>query len=277
MKVEDVMTGEVQAISVPGKRDDAMELLRELEVSALPVLNEDTEELVGMVRLRDLFENPDENQLGMLVNRDVITIAPGQSLEEAAKVMLESGVRRLPVVEDENLEGIITVRDILYRAIAEREEETPVSECMENSVTTLWKSTPLKIALETLNLSGERALPVLDDEGQLGGMIGDEDIIAESEVKTEEKKEMMRGRSETERWAWDSEDRIYITKRSLKPPAKPVEEVMSKDLITVTKRTSASKSANLMRENNVNQLPVLAGKNLIGMISDEDLLKALIK
>lgn len=277
MKIKDVMTGDVQAVVVPGNRHDAMELIKELEVSALPVLNENTEKFVGMVRLRDLFEDPDENQLGMLVNRDVITITSDQSLEDAAGTMLENNVRRLPVVEGEELKGIITVRDILYRAIAEKSGETPVSECMQNSVSTLWELTPLKVALEILNLSGERALPVLNEEGQLVGMIGDEDIIAESEVKTEEKTEMMRGRSETEKWAWDSEDRIYITKRSLRPSDKNVRDVMSEDLITVTKRTPVSKCASLMRENEVNQLPVLAGKKLIGMVSDEDLLKALIE
>ncbi len=277
MKVRDIMTGDVRAVTVPGNRDDAVEIIRELKVSALPVLKKGKDELVGIIRLRDLFENPDETQLGMLVNRDVITVSPDQSLEEAARIMLESNVRRLPVTEDGKLVGIITVRDILYRAIAEREEDTPASECMQYSTATLWESTPLKVALEILNLSGERALPVLDEEGKFVGMIGDEDIIAESEVKTEETKEQMRGRSETEKWAWDSEDRIYITKRSLRASDKSVKEVMVKDLITVTKRTSVSKCATLMRENDVDQLPVLAGTELIGMISDEDLLKALVE
>lgn len=275
MKIENVMTKEVQTASVPGSRDDAMELIQKVKVSALPVLKKGTKKLVGIVRLRDLFRDPDENQLGMLVNRDVITISPDESLEEAARVMLESNIRRLPVVEDEDLVGIITVQDILYRAIADREQETPVSACMQNSLPALWEDTPLNVALEILNLSGERALPVLNDETELAGMIGDEDIIAVSSVKTEEIKEQMRGRSETERWTWDSEDRIYITKRSLKAPDKTVEEVMTKNLITVTKRTSASKCATIMRENDVNQLPVVSGRDLIGMVSDEDLLKAL--
>lgn len=275
MKIRNVMTEDVRAVSVPGNRDDAMEQIRELEVSALPVLKKDTEELVGMVRLRDLFESPDENQLGMLVNREIITISSEEPVEEAAKSMLKKGVRRLPVTENGELVGIVTVQDILYQVVAEKGGETPISECMQNSTTTLWEETPLKVSLEIINLSGERALPVLNDEGDLVGIIGDEDIIAVSEVKTEEKKEMMRGRSETERWAWDSEDRIYITKRSLKPPEKPVKEVMTEELITRTKRTSASKCADLMKEHNINQIPVLSGKNLIGMVSDEDLLKAL--
>lgn len=277
MKVKDVMTKDVQAVNVPGTRDEAMELIKELKVSALPVLKEDTKKLVGIVRLRDFFENPDENQLGMIMNRNVITIPPDKTLEEAAKKMLRNNVRRLPVVEKEILTGIITVRDILSRALIKRENETPILECMQKTVSAIWESTPLKVALEILSLSGKRAIPVLDNDGELAGMIGDEDIMAVSEVETEEKTELLRGRSETEKWTWDSEDRIYITKRSLKPPEMPVEDVMTKDIITVTKRATASKCAKLMEENNLNQIPVATGGKLKGILSDEDLLKVLIE
>lgn len=275
MKIRDVMTEDVQAVTVPGNRDEAIDILRKLKASAVPVLKESTQEFVGMLRLRDLFENPDENQLGMLVERNITTLSPDQSLEEAAKAMLMKNERRLPVLEDKKLVGIISVRDILSRAIADKKRDSELQNCMQASTASLWESTPLKVALEILNLSGERALPVLDDEGEIVGIIGEDDIIGVSEIKTEEITEQMRGRSETEPWAWDTEDRIYITKKSLRPPDKEVGKVMTTDLITVTKRATASKCAKLMEENAVHQLPVLSGKKLIGMVSDEDLLKVL--
>ena len=71
MKVKDVMTAEVKYIEVPGTRAEALDLLRKLGVSAVPVVKEGTEELVGMVTLRGLFDHSDEEQLGMLVDRDV--------------------------------------------------------------------------------------------------------------------------------------------------------------------------------------------------------------
>lgn len=275
MKVEDVMNKDIRTVKVPGNRDDAIELLRELRVSAVPVLKKDSGELVGMISLRDLFENPDENQIGMLVNRDVVSVTPNQSLKEAAKAMIVKNERRLPVVDDGKLVGIITVRGILSQAIAERKKDTTVSEFMQTSTTSIWEATPLNVAVEILNHSNERALPVLNDEGDLSGIIGDEDIINVSEVKTEEITELMRGKSETEKWAWDSEDRLYITKRSLRTPDKKVRDIMTTDVITITKRTSASKCAKLMEENDVHQLPVVSGRKMIGMITDEDLLKVL--
>ncbi len=270
------MTEDVRGVSVPGNRDEAMELIKELEVSALPVLKGDTRELAGLVRLRDFFEKPDENQIGMLMNREIITIGPGDSLEDAADKMLENNVRRLPIVnEEDELVGIITVRDILSRVIVERKVENEIMDFMQNTVSTLWQETPLDVALEIIHLSGKRALPVLNDRGELVGMIGDEDIMTVSSVEEEEIKEQMTGRGDAEKWTWDSEDTIYIYKRSLKPPEKSVKEVMTTDLITVTKRSEIHKCAELMEENNLNQIPVLSGKNLIGIVSDEDLLKAL--
>ncbi len=275
MKVKDVIDEDIQAVNVPGNRDDAIELLRELRASSVPVLKEDSSELVGMVSLRDLFENPDENQIGMLVNRDIASVNPEHSLEEAARAMIVKNERRLPVLDKDKLTGIVTVRGILSQAIAERKKETTISEFMQTSTPSLWEKTPLNVAVEILNLSGERALPVLDNEGELSGIIGDEDIINVSEVKTEEITELMRGKSETEKWAWDNEDRLYITKRSLRTPDKEVSEIMTTDVITVTKRSSASKCAKLMEENDVHQLPVISARKIIGMITDEDLLKVL--
>lgn len=269
------MTADVQGVSVPGKREEALELLRKLKVSALPVLKRDTNELIGIVRLRDFFEDPDEEQLGMLVDRDVAVIDREAPLEEAAKKMLEGKVRRLPVVGEKGLEGIITVRDIVYRAIAEKNIETPVSEFMQRSVFPIWEETPLRVAVEILSCVGARALPTINSEGHLSGIIGDEDIINVSEIETEETTEQMKARSESDKWAWDSEDILYVTKHNLKPPDKAVKEVMSRDVVTVTKRTPATKCAKLMRDNKIDQTPVLGGRKLRGVVRDEDLLKIL--
>lgn len=276
MKVKEAMSKDVKSINVPGNREEAIELIKDLDTSAFPVLNEESGDFVGILRLRTLFDNPDENQLGMLVKRDVPTISSSRSLEKAADMMIKNNVRRLPIINEKKLEGMLTVEDVLGKAIVDI-EYADISDCIQYSVSPIWKETPLKVALEILNLSGERALPVLDDRGKLAGMIGDEDIIAAGEVKMEEKKEIMGGKSIQEKWTGDNEDRVYITKRILEPSGKKVADVMATDLTTASKRTSVSRAARLMKDKDLNQLPVLSGDKLIGMVSDEDLLKSLTK
>ncbi|MEM2674439.1 MAG: CBS domain-containing protein, partial [Candidatus Hadarchaeales archaeon] len=117
MKVSEVMTKKVKWAEIPGTRESALELLKELDVSAVPVLKSETGEFVGMITLRRLLDHPDEDQLAMLVDREVPTVSPSQDLKECAQIMLGRRLRRLPVVEGRKLVGVITVRDIVYRVL----------------------------------------------------------------------------------------------------------------------------------------------------------------
>ncbi|HDI12857.1 MAG TPA: CBS domain-containing protein [Hadesarchaea archaeon] len=277
MQVKDVMTKEVKWVEVPGRRADALELLRKINASALPVVKQGTNELVGMITLKGLFEKPDEDQLAMLVDRNIISVEPDSKLEEAAKKMLESMVRRLPVLKNEKLVGIITVRDIVHRAIAEMKIEKPAADYMRPHVIAIWDGTTLKAALEIMALSNFRGLPVINENGDLVGIIDDSDIIRVSDVEVDSKMSQMTGRSEGDSWTWDSEARIYITKRKLKVPEKLVRDVMTKDLITITRKTPISRVAQLMKQHKVDQTPVLSGDGkLIGLVRDIDLLRALV-
>ena len=277
MQVKNVMTKEVKSVEVPGTRAEALELLRKLKARAVPVVKQGTEELVGMVTLRKLFEHPDEEQLAMLADRDIPTVAPEDPLEEAAKRLLASHARRLSVLKDGKLVGIITVRDIVYRAIAAMGIEKPASDYMRSHAIAIWEGTPIKTAMEIMALSSFRALPVINEGGGFIGIIDDADIINVSKVETESKMSQMAGRTEGDSWTWDSEDRIYITKKHLKIPDKLVKDAMAKDLITITRRTPVSRCAELMKQHRIDQAPVVAGEGeLIGIVRDVDLLKALI-
>ena len=260
MQVKDVMTKEVKWVEVPGTRAEALELLRKLSASAVPVVKQGTEELVGMITLRRLFEHPDEDQLAMLVDREVPTVAPEDSLDEAAKRLLASRVRRLSVLKDGKLVGIITVRDIAYRAIATMGVEKPASNYMRPHVIAVWEGTPIKAAIEIMALSGFRALPVINEDGSLIGIVDDADIINVSKVETESKMSQMAGRTEGDSWTWDSEDRIYITKKHLKIPDKLVKDAMAKELVTITRRTPVSRCAELMKQHRIEEAPVIAAE-----------------
>ncbi len=277
MKVKDVMTTDVKWVEIPGSRAEALELLRKLDVSAVPVVKRDTGELAGMVTLRNLFDHPDEEQLAMLVDREVPQVSPDDPLEDAVRCMLETGARRLPVIREGKLVGIVTVRDIVYRAVAAMGIERPASDFMRRRLAAVWEGTPIRAAIEIMGLAGLRALPVIDTEGKLIGMVDDADIIGLSEVKTESRMSHMAGRSEGDAWTWDSEDRIYITKKRMELPDKLAREVMCKELVTITKRTTVSKCAELMKQHKIEQVPVISGEDeFVGMVRDIDLLRALV-
>ncbi|MEM1688946.1 MAG: CBS domain-containing protein [Candidatus Hadarchaeales archaeon] len=276
MKVKDAMTREVKWVEVPGVSSDALDLMKKLGTNAVPVVRKDTEEFVGMVSAQTILENPDENQLAMLVDRDVPTISPDADLGEAAKLMFEKNVRRLPVLKEKKLVGILTVRDILRRVIAAMNIDKPAEEFMRPHMIAVWDGTPLKVAVHLLKLSGFRVLPVIDDEGKLVGKLSDTDVLKVSDVDISSTVGQLTGKSESDSWAWDTEARIYITKKELKLPDKLVRDVMSPKLITISRSTPVGEVSRMLAESRDNEAFVLgSSEELLGLVRDIDLLKVL--
>jgi CBS domain-containing protein len=276
VKVRDIMTENVVYAEVPGNSSDALELLLKHNISGIPVVKRGTMEVVGIVTRSDFARNPEEGQLALLMTREVHTTKPEEDIKNVARAFLEKNFRRMPVVSNSHLVGIVTVSDIVWRAIARMNISEPVERYMEPRVTTVWEETPLKVAYEIMRLSGERALPVLDSDGGMVGIIGDTDLLKVFEITESTHKSELSGGTEGDRWGWDSKNVIYITKKRLELPNKPVKEVMVRDVVTVTKRTSVSECAKRMARKRIEQIPVInAEGDLIGMVKDISLLKAM--
>jgi len=276
VKVRDIMTEKVVYAEVPGNSSEALELLLKHNISGIPVVKRGTKEVVGIVTRSDFARNPEEEQLALLMTREVRTTTPEEDIKKVARAFLEENFRRMPVVTNSHLVGIVTVSDIVWRAIARMNLSEPVEGYMESRVTTVWEETPLKVAYEIMRLSGERALPVLDSDGSMVGIIGDTDLLKVFEITESTHKSELSGGTEGDRWGWDSKNVIYITKKRLELPDKPVKEVMVRDVVTVTKRTSVSECAKRMARKRIEQIPVISAEgDLIGMVKDISLLKAM--
>ncbi len=275
MKVREIMTDKVVYAQLPGSRADALDIILKNNVSGVPVVKRGTRELLGIVTRNDFAKNPEEEQLALLMTRDVKTISPEEDIKEAAKIFSQGKFRRLPVVEDSELVGIITISDIIWRYIAKLGVNEPVEKYMTDRMTTIWEGTPLKVTYEIMRLSGERALPVLSDEGQLIGIVGDTDLLKVLEVSEKTVKSELSGGTEGDKWGWDSKNIIYITKKRLEFPDKVVKDIMVEKVVTVTKKTAVSETAKRMAKNRIEQIPVISAEGeLIGIVRDIDLVKA---
>jgi CBS domain-containing protein len=112
---------------------EAARLMREEHVGSLPIT--DDEELVGMITDRDITtrvvaESADlkMTSVGDVSSRDLISVEPDDDLEEAVQLMANHQVRRLPVVEDGRLVGIVAQADI---ALNFRENKQRTGELVE--------------------------------------------------------------------------------------------------------------------------------------------------
>ncbi|MGE4498565.1 MAG: CBS domain-containing protein [Deferribacterales bacterium] len=122
------------------------------------------------------------------MRREVITISPDETILDAKHIMKENGIRRLPVVENNKLAGIITEKDIkeyspsrassldvyeLKRLLA----KTLVKDAMNVNVITVHPETPIEKAALILRDKRFGGLPVVNDAGELAGIITAVDLF----------------------------------------------------------------------------------------------------
>jgi CBS domain-containing protein len=127
-----------------------------------------------------------QNQnLGNMMTQNVVSVSPNQSLQEAAALMSQFNIGSVPVVENGQLRGIITDRDITLRSTAQGlDGTTPVSQCMSSNIVS---GSPNMDAREASNLMAQsqiRRLPVVDNN-QLVGMVALGDFATQNVYSNE--------------------------------------------------------------------------------------------
>lgn len=278
MKVKRAMSKNVVSVSVPGNREKALSLMRQENRSVLPVIKEGTNKLVGLLARSDLIGNPDEDQIAMLMSRDLVTVSPDDDIEEAARRMIDNQVRRVPVVnDDEELVGIITSFDLVSQALANLDISNPVEDYMITTVPTTWTGTPLNVAFETMNQFGLKSVLALNDQAKLAGILTETDFIAESEIKSHRSEHSSTVGTEGDKWSWDSTSVLYIEKNLLTFTDKLVKDVAVDKVETANTKTKVTDCAKKMKSLHIEQIPVTGvDGELVGLVRASDLIKALI-
>ncbi|MFC8681733.1 CBS domain-containing protein [Microbacterium ureisolvens] len=132
----DIMTPDPRCVGENETLVDAARLMASLDVGALPICGED-KRLKGMVTDRDIVVrciaeggDPSSTTAGSLGQGKPVTIGADDDIQEALEVMKRHQVRRLPVIDDHELVGIISQADIALSMSAEDAGET-VAEISE--------------------------------------------------------------------------------------------------------------------------------------------------
>jgi len=277
MLAKDIMSKKIYYVKVPGNRAQALEIMRKKNVSGLPVIKEGSDKLVGVITRSDIIENPDEEQIALIMTRNPIVASPEDPVTLVASKMVKNNIRRIPIVENDKLVGIITVYDIVSRAIAQMGIDSPVEDYMILNIPTTWDRTPLNIAFEIMRYFKLKVLLTINNEARLSGILTETDFLNESEVVSERTVHNTSVGTEEDRWTWDSRNVLYVIKNQLKFSNKEVRDVATTELVTVTKTTSVSECAMKMRKSKIEQIPVIDFEGeLVGLLRAQDLIKALV-
>ena len=281
MNVEDVMTPreDVVTVEIPGTRDDVLEYLQDRKFSSVPAVKQtDGKEVYrGIITRSVLIDRPNEDQLAILAE-EVPTTTTGTTVTEVATLMRDQGERRIPVVDGDQLKGIITLTDIV-RAIARGEagESVTAGDVAGEEVNCVYSETPLPVAERELAFARVPYAVVLDKNGDLTGMLTEVDIIDVARVVEGEEDTGESIANQDDEWAWEGIKAVgnrYMPTRNVEIPAGPASEFMTADLLTVNKQRPITEVAQLLIEHDIEQLPLVSGGKLDGIVQDMNLLEA---
>jgi CBS domain-containing protein len=275
VKIEDVMSKELIVGYVPGTVKDALKILAKHNVSGMPILKKDTKNVVGVLTRSDIFRNHDEDQLALLMTKEFESVKIDQDVKDAAKLLYEHRIHGLPVLNNRNnLVGIISPTDILKKLPDEIDEV--IEHYFTSLVVPVYQETPINIIMEIISVTRENALPVLDDDRKLCGIVTDGDLFKLSHIKESVSHSDMGMGGDEDEWTWEGirdTVRLHYTTSEVALPPVPVKQIMVSDVIKATKNTPIHEVADKMIKNKISNIPVVDSDNrLLGMVTDIDLM-----
>jgi CBS domain-containing protein len=129
--IRDVMTPSPSTVKADQPAAEAAKLMREADAGMIPVM--DNGDLLGTVTDRDIVvrvvaegKDPQSTPVREIATTDPVTVEPDQDVEEALHLMARHQVRRLPVVEEGRLIGVVAQADVAREA-----DERKVGEAVE--------------------------------------------------------------------------------------------------------------------------------------------------
>ena len=115
--IKEIMTRDVRACEPNATVADAAKVMAQEDVGPVPIVEDGR--LVGIVTDRDIVvrvvaegRDPNATTVKEIASTDLVTVSPGDDLDEALKLLAERQVRRLPVVEGDRLVGIVAQADV---------------------------------------------------------------------------------------------------------------------------------------------------------------------
>ena len=275
MVVKDYMTSDVVHVEIPGNRDDVLKILKRTGISGVPVIK--NKKIVGIITRKDLLSKPEETQLGLLMTAKPITIEPDMTIREAARILVTRRVRRLPVVEDNRLVGLLSVADVIH-ALAQCKVRQEIKDRYTCTTFALWEETPLPVVGRVMAISGVDAIPILDAENKLQGIISERDLIRNSNIEDSVGVSDFSNGTDDDEWTWESirdNHTISFGISRVQLPNRPVKLAMVRNVVAVPQNAEVSECALKMRRSRVDQLPVINGdKKLVAMLYDRELIRA---
>jgi len=245
--VADVMSRDVATVGPEQTVLDAVGLMSQRDISSVVVAGEDG--LVGLLSETDILEKviarglePGDLSVAGLLGGAAESVSPDMSILEAGTVMGEKALKRLPVVEQGRIVGVVTQTD-LVRALVAYGMWTDVAGIMNGDLATAQKDATASETARTMAARGISCIVVVEGQEAVG-------------VLTE--RDLLR--------------RVVAEQRD--PEKLRVEQVMSSPVISVSPGYSVFSASRIMEKMNIRRLVVIENGRVCGLVSQTDIFEA---
>ena len=255
ISVQKIMSTEFPTISSDDRIADVLSMMKESKNQDVSVV--DGGEYVGMVSYASILRKKSVTLDAKVKNfvKKLPTVTVDMQITKIAEMMVSTNCRQLPIVTGKKVTGIIDrnrlieiVRDI--KAL----KEIRVWEIMSNPVESVKVNDLMDDALDLMIREDYRTIPVVNDANGLVGIIGMREIIDNN-------------------WKKDNKTIGDLEKSSRSQIT--VESIALTSVKTIDWDDDVAMAVDIMAENNISTLPVMEGKELVGVITEYDIIELL--
>ncbi|MBY4604572.1 MULTISPECIES: CBS domain-containing protein [Bacillus] len=136
MKIRDIMTKNVECCELTASITELAKKMRDSNVGSIPICENGT--LQGIVSDRDivtrcLAESQMDANASDIMSTDIVSGHPDMSAEEAGQLMAEHQIRRLPIIENERIAGIVALGDLSVEKDTDQKAGEALSEISKSA------------------------------------------------------------------------------------------------------------------------------------------------
>lgn len=257
MKVEDVMTRNPVFVQDTDFMTHVRQVMRDRHYRTLPVVNA-KKRVVGILTEKELLNiySTKSNVTVEGFTSEFPFVYPEMDMMEAARLMIESGLGRVPVLksgQDMTLAGILSVVDIFRNLKVHKIPHKKLHEIMTTDVKTCSPKDHISKVWLNMKETGLSGFPVLKN-GELVGMITRRNIINAGYARIERE---------------DNQG----TKSTMSPP---VEKIMSTPVYSLSPEATLEEAINAFLKLDVGRISITNDGKLVGIVDRNDIIKAIV-
>lgn len=135
MKIRDIMTKDIATLRSDDSIERAARLMKQHDVGSIPVCTDD--KLIGIITDRDIAVRSvapgqvNNQKVTDIMSTNLVVGNPDMDVHDAASIMSDRQIRRLPIVENNSLVGIVSLGDISLEPTAQNSAEKALKNISE--------------------------------------------------------------------------------------------------------------------------------------------------